>query len=80
MDNATALQEFERHLRRRFPDRSTPVHYVSNVRQFQRFCPKPCAEVIRADVDAFVDAGLVLRLPSSRRPGGWTSSRMLMPV
>ncbi len=29
MDNATALQEFERSLRRRFPDRSTPVHYVT---------------------------------------------------
>ncbi len=41
MDNATALQEFERSLRRRFPDRSTPVHYVSDVRQFQRLCPKP---------------------------------------
>ncbi len=36
MDNTTALQEFERCLRRRFPDRSTPVHYVGDVRQFQR--------------------------------------------
>jgi hypothetical protein len=36
MDNATALQAFERSLRRRFPDRSTPIHYVSDVRQFQR--------------------------------------------
>ena len=58
MDNTTALQEFERSLRRRFPERSTPVHYVSDVRQFQRMCPKPWAEVTRADVDAFVDAGL----------------------
>src|SRR3990172_3318257 len=58
MDNPTALQEFERHLRRRFPERSTPIHYVSDVRQFQRVCPKPWAEVTRADVDAFVDAGL----------------------
>ncbi len=32
MDNATALQAFERSLRRRFPDRSTPIHYVSDVR------------------------------------------------
>jgi hypothetical protein len=39
MDNTTALQAFERSLRRRFLDRSTPVHYVSDVRQFQRFCP-----------------------------------------
>jgi len=58
MDNATALQRFEQSLRRRFPDRSTPVHYVSDVRQFQRVCPKPWAEVTRADVDAFVDFGL----------------------
>jgi integrase/recombinase XerC len=58
MDNTTALQEFERSLRRRFPDRTTPVHYVSDVRQFQRMCPKPWPEVTRADVDAFVDAGL----------------------
>src|SRR3990172_8850530 len=58
MDNPTALQEFERHLRRRLPERSTPIHYVSDVRQFQRVCPKPWAEVTRADVDAFLDAGL----------------------
>ena len=58
MDNAIALQAFERSLRRRCPDRSTPAHYVSDVRQFQRVCPKPRAEVTRADVDAFVDAGL----------------------
>jgi site-specific recombinase XerD len=57
MDNLTALQEFERSLRRRFPDRSTPIHYVSDVRLFQRACPKPWAEVTRADVDAFVDGG-----------------------
>ena len=51
MDNATALHEFERSLRRRFPDRSTPAHYVSDVRQFQRVCPKAWAEVTRADVE-----------------------------
>jgi site-specific recombinase XerD len=57
MDNPTALKEFERNLRRRLPDRSTPVHYVSDVRLFQRACPKPWAEVTRADVDGFVDGG-----------------------
>src|SRR3990172_1013332 len=45
MDNATALQRFEQSLRRRFPGRSTPVHYVSHVRKFQRVCSKPWAEV-----------------------------------
>jgi len=58
MDNATALQKFEQHLRRRSPDRSTPIHYVSDVRQFQQFCPKPWIEVTRTDIDAFVDHGL----------------------
>jgi len=58
MDNPSALHAFEHYLRRRFPDRSTPVHYVSDVRQFQRFCPKPWSEVSRSDIDAFVEAGL----------------------
>jgi site-specific recombinase XerD len=60
MDNATALQKFEQHLRRRSPNRSTPIHYVSDVRQFQQFCSKPWAEVTRVDIEAFVDHGLAL--------------------
>src|SRR6266496_1697502 len=60
MDNATALQKFEQQLRRRSPDRSTPIHYVSDVRQFQHLCPKPWSEVTRTDIEAFVDRGLVL--------------------
>jgi len=58
MDNATALQKFEQHLRRRSPDRSTPIHYVSDLRQFQHLCPKPWIEVTRTDIEAFVDHGL----------------------
>jgi integrase/recombinase XerC len=58
MDNATALQTFEQHLRRRSPDRSTPIHYVSDVRQFQHLCSKPWQEVTRSDIEAFVDHGL----------------------
>jgi site-specific recombinase XerD len=58
MDNSTALQKFEQHLRRRSPGRSTPIHYVSDVRQFQQFCPKPWAEVTRTDIELFVDHGL----------------------
>jgi site-specific recombinase XerD len=58
MDNATALQRFEQHLRRRSPERSTPIHYVSDVRQFQQFCPKPWIEVTRTDIEAFLDHGL----------------------
>ncbi len=58
MDNATARMKFEQHLRRRSPDRSTPIHYVSDVRQFQHLCPKPWFEVTRSDIEAFVDHGL----------------------
>ena len=58
MDNATALQKFDQHLRRRSPDRSTPIHYVSDLRQFQQFCPKPWFEVTRSDIELFVDHGL----------------------
>jgi site-specific recombinase XerD len=57
MDNTTALRQFEQSLRRRSPDRSTATHYLSDVRQFQRFCPKPWLDVTRADIDAFVDDG-----------------------
>jgi len=58
MDNATALQKFEQHLRRRSPGRSTPIHYVSDLHQFQQFCPKPWIDVTRSDIEAFVDHGL----------------------
>src|SRR3990172_5087216 len=81
MDNTTALQEFERSLRRRFPERSTPVHYVSDVRQFQRLCPKPWAEVTRADVDTFVDAGLAQgwRPATLARRGGGPQGLLPLP-
>ncbi len=58
MDNSTARMKFEQHLRRRSPGRSTPIHYVSDVRLFQQFCPKPWSEVTRTDIEAFVDHGL----------------------
>lgn len=57
MDNATALQAFERYLQRRYPGRSTAKHYVSDVRLFQAACPKDWSEVEPADLEAFVDAG-----------------------
>jgi len=55
MDKEEALQRFRAYLERRFCGRRTPVDYVSDVRQFQRVCPKPWYEVTVADVDAFVD-------------------------
>jgi len=57
MDNETALPEFERYLRRRYPERSTAKHYLSDLRQFRKVCAKPWAEVTPQDIDAFVDYG-----------------------
>ena len=57
MDNDTALPEFERYLRRRYPERSTAKHYLSDLRQFQKVCTKPWAEVTPQDIDAFLEFG-----------------------
>ena len=57
MDNEAALPEFERYLQRRYPGRSTAKHYLSDLRQFQKVCPKPWEAVTSADIDAFVEAG-----------------------
>ena len=55
MDNTGAIQCFESFLRRRYPDRRTPVDYVSDVRQFQKACAKPWETVTLQDVDGFVE-------------------------
>lgn len=55
MNNPEALQRFEAYLRRRFPDRRTPVDYVSDVRQFQSLCLKTWDLVTVQDIDQFVD-------------------------
>jgi site-specific recombinase XerD len=55
MDELDSLQQFDRYLRRRFPDRRTAVDYVSDIRQFMAVCPKPWREVTLQDIDAFVD-------------------------
>jgi len=55
MDELDSLQQFDRYLRRRFPDRRTAVDYMSDIRQFMAVCPKPWREVTLQDIDAFVD-------------------------
>jgi len=55
MERQDSLQRFEQYLRRRFPDRRTAVDYLSDVRQFAAFCPKPWRAVTMQDIDAFVD-------------------------
>lgn len=55
MTRSESLQQFEAYLRRRFPERRTPVDYVSDVRQFARACDQPWREVTMHHIDAFVD-------------------------
>ena len=55
MDRNESLTKFEAHLRRRFPERRTPVDYVSDVRQFMAICQKEWRDVTMQDIDAFVD-------------------------
>jgi site-specific recombinase XerD len=55
MTRDESLQQFEAYLRRRFPERRTPVDYVSDVRQFARACNHPWREVTMHHIDAFVD-------------------------
>jgi site-specific recombinase XerD len=55
MDRNESLAKFEAYLQRRFPERRTPIDYVSDVRQFMAVCPKPWREVTMHDIDAFVD-------------------------
>src|SRR5580765_4348707 len=49
------IADFECYLRRRFPQRRTPVDYVSDVRQLARACDKPWRDMTMYDIDAFVD-------------------------
>jgi site-specific recombinase XerD len=55
MDRQESIARFEQYLKRRFPDRRTAIDYVSDIRQFAAYCPKPWREVSLRDIDAFVD-------------------------
>lgn len=55
MDRQESITRFEQYLKRRFPDRRTPIDYVSDIRQFAAYCPKLWREVSLLDIDAFVD-------------------------
>jgi integrase/recombinase XerC len=51
-----AIKRFEGYLRRRYGDRSTPKHYLSDMRIFvQHISDKPPIEVSVKDIDHFVD-------------------------
>lgn len=55
MDKDESLAKFEQYLWRRFPERRTPVDYLSDIRQFRAVCQKPWRAVTMHDIDAFVD-------------------------
>jgi site-specific recombinase XerD len=55
MDKQESLAKFEQYLRRRFPERRTPIDYLSDVRQFMAACQKAWRDVTMHDMDAFVD-------------------------
>jgi site-specific recombinase XerD len=55
MEKSESLKKFEAYLRRRFPDRRTPVDYLSDVRQFMAVCQKEWREVTMHDIDSFVE-------------------------
>jgi site-specific recombinase XerD len=55
MDKSESLIKFETYLRRRFPERRTPIDYLSDARQFMAVCQKEWREVTMHDIDAFVD-------------------------
>jgi len=56
MDQRTEIiQKYEQYLERRAPGRRTAKDYVSDIRQFSRFCCKPWREITMHDIDAFVD-------------------------
>jgi site-specific recombinase XerD len=65
MDRNESLIKFEAHLRRRFPERRTPVDYISDVRQFMAYCQKEWRDVTMQDIDAFVDQQRARGLKSS---------------
>jgi len=53
----TAIKEFEQYLRRRYPERSTTKHYVSDLKLFHQFVgDKAPREISVKTIDAFIQA------------------------
>ena len=58
METTEQTAIFEQYLYRRYGDRSTPKHYLSDLRIFLAYLgAKPLQQVTVADIDAFIDAG-----------------------
>ena len=52
------IQRFQKWLRRKAPQSSTPIHYGSDLKLFFEWLGKPPAEVVLTDVDAFIEYSL----------------------
>jgi site-specific recombinase XerD len=53
----TAITNFEKHLKRRYPDRSTAKHYISDLKLFHQFVgEKVPREITVKTIDAFIEA------------------------
>jgi integrase/recombinase XerD len=53
----TAIASFEKHLKRRYPDRSTAKHYISDLKLFHQFLgEKRPREITVKTIDAFIEA------------------------
>jgi len=55
VERSKDIERFRQYLERRAPGRRTAIDYVSDVRQFVTFCPKPWIEITMHDIDVFVD-------------------------
>jgi site-specific recombinase XerD len=49
------IREFERYLNRRYPNSSTPKHYISDLCIFRRFVDEPPREITKLDIANFVE-------------------------
>jgi site-specific recombinase XerD len=65
MDKSESLRKFREYLQRRFPERRTPVDYLSDVRQFMGVCQKDWRSVTMQDIDRFVDQQRAKQLKGS---------------
>ena len=50
---AHAIQRFSQHLKRRFPDSATVIHYENDLLHFSQVIDKPPIDVNRADITVF---------------------------
>jgi len=56
METTETTANFKQHLMRRYGDRSTPKHYLSDLHVFSlHLGAKPILEATKADIDSFVD-------------------------